>query len=204
MQRRLALSVRCVVLGGSRSLRVVVGAFLMEAVAVARQSWHHCLRRHAGAPGTGSVGQPHSLRRDARSLLFCEGGSLSRRGAWCLVAHTRRVWSWTPSSLGRSPSRGARGAPACGATLALLPPAWSYRRARGGLTLGRRPSATVARFLGAVRRARRLALSACGRRRGRFHSGDGRRCAALAGPLPAAPRWRSWRRVGRAATLTAA
>ena len=72
------------------------------------------------------------------------------------------------------------------------------------MTLGRRSSAAAARFLSAVRRTRRLALSACGRWRGRFLSGGGYRRAALTAPLPAAPRWRSWRRLSRAAALATA
>ena len=54
-----------------------------------------------------------------------------------------------------------------------------------------------------MRRAQRLALSACGRGRGRFLSGSRRRRAALTAPLPAAPCWRSWRRLSRAAALAA-
>ena len=65
---------------------------------------------------------------------------------------------------GRSPSYGAHGAAACGAALALLALSWSCRRARGGVALGRRSSAAAARSLD----ARRLALSACGRQRGRI------------------------------------
>ena len=55
---------------------------------------------------------------------------------------------------------------------------------------------------GASRSAARA--SACGRWRGRVLSGGGRRRAALTAPLPAAPRWRSWRRLSRAAALAAA
>ena len=43
----------------------------------------------------------------------------------------------------------------------------------------------------------------CGRWRGRFISGGGRRRAALTAPLRAAPRWRSWRRLSRAAASAA-
>ena len=72
------------------------------------------------------------------------------------------------------------------------------------MTLGRRSFVAAARSLGAVRGARRLALSACGRWRGRFLSGGGRRRTALMASLPATPRWRSWRRLSRAAALAAA
>ena len=105
---------------------------------------------------------------------------------------------------GQSLSHGAHGAAACGAALALLPPAQSFLRARCGVTLGRRSSAAAARSLGAVRRAQRLTLFACGRWRGRFSSVDGRRRAALTAPLPAAPRWRTWRRVCRVTAIAAA
>ena len=44
----------------------------------------------------------------------------------------------------RSPSHGARGAAACGAALALVVPDWLCRRARGGITLGRRSYAEAA------------------------------------------------------------
>ena len=115
-----------------------------------------------------------------------------------------------------SPSQSAHGAAACDATLALLAPAQSCRRTRGGVKLGRRSSVAVARSLGAVtiktapdqlgavRRAQRLALSACSHWRGRFLSWGGRRRAALAAPLSAALRWRSWRQLSRAAALAAA
>ena len=138
-QRQVALSTRGVVLSGSRSLRVVVGAVVssLVSVAVARRLRRRCLRR----------------------------------------------------------------------ALALLAPAQSCSRARSGVALGRRPSAAAARSLGTlgtVRRAQRLALSACGRWRGRFLTEGGRRRAALTSPLPVAPRWRSWRRLSRAAALAAA
>ena len=79
-RRRLALSARCVVLSGLRSLRVVAGAVAssLGAVAVARRSRRRCLRRRAGAPGAGMVVPPHSRRRDARPPLLRGGGSLSR------------------------------------------------------------------------------------------------------------------------------
>ena len=143
------------------------------------------------------------------SPATCRGTHLSTRepcGKAVLSGSRLCVWSLARSLplWGRSPSRGAHGAAACGAALALLAPAWSCRRARGGVTLGRRSSAAAARSLGAVRSAQRLALSACGRWRGRFLSGGGRRRAALTAPLPAALRWRSWRRLSRAAALAAA
>ena len=65
---------------------------------------------------------------------------------------------------GRSPSRGAHGAAACGAALAPLAPAWSCRRARGGVTLGRR---FPRRQLALSARDGQLAVSACGRQHGR-------------------------------------
>ena len=108
------------------------------------------------------------------------------------------------SSLGGSPSRGSHGATACGAALAILAPASSCRRTHGGVALSRRRSAVAALSLGAVRSDRRLTLSACSRRHGRFLIGGGRRRAALAAPLPAVPHWRPWRRLGSAAALAAA
>ena len=168
----LALLARCILLSSSRSLRFIVGAVAssLEAVAVARRARRCFLRRRAGAPGAGSVVPPRSLRRGARPPLFHGGGSLSWRGASCSTARTLCVWTSTRSLplWGRSPSRGAHGAAACGAALALLAPAGSCRRARGGVALGRRFSVELARSLGAVRSARRLALSACGRWCGRF------------------------------------
>ena len=169
------------------------------------------------AHGAAACGAAPALLAPARSCRRARGGvtlgrrsftaaarSLSARGASCSAARALCVWLW-----GRSPSRVAHGAAACGAALALLAPARSCRRARGGVTLGRRSSAAAARSLaralgpyGAGRR--RLALSACGQWRGRFLSGGGRRRAALTAPLPAALRWRSWRRLGRAAAPAAA
>ena len=242
------------------------------------------------AHGAAARGAAPALLAPARSCRRARGGvtlgrrsftaaarSLSARGASCSAARALCVWLW-----GRSPSRVAHGAAACGAALALLAPARSCRRARGGVTLGRRSSAAASRSLdtrgssvrtgdcagggsrslrvvsGAVasslggvavarrsrrrclrrcagalgaglvvpphprrrdarpplfrgggslfRRAgaRRLALSARGRWRGRFLSGGSRRRAALTAPLPAALRWRSWRRLGRAAAPAAA
>ena len=91
------------------------------------------------------------------------------------AAALRVIVGAVASSLGGgSPSRGAHGAAFCGAALALLAPAHSCRRGRGGVALSRRSSAVAARSLGAVRSAQRLALSACGRWRGRFLSGGGR------------------------------
>ena len=110
-------------LGGSRSLHVVVRAVAssLAAVAVARRSRRRCLRRtrsrcmrrRAGAPGAGFIVQPRSRRRDAR-----------------------------------------------------LPHA-----------------VAAACFLGAMRSARRLLLSACGHWRGRFLCGGGRRRTTLTPPL---------------------
>ena len=146
----------------------------------------------------------------ARSCRRARGGiTLGRRFfAAATRAHGVRALSVVVGAYlplwGRSPSRGARGAPACGAALALLALAWPCHRAHGGVALGRRSSAATCRSLDAVRRAQLLDLSACGRRRGRFFSGGGRRHAALTAPLHAAPRWRSWRRLNRAAAFAAA
>ena len=178
-----------------RSLRVVVGAVAssLGAIAVARRSRRRCLWRRAGAPGAGLFVPPRSRRRGALSPLSRGGSSLSRRGAQCSAAHTFCVCTSARSLpfWGRSPSRGACGAAICGASLALLAPARSCRRARGDMALSRRSSAVTARFLSAVRSAQRLAVSACGRRRSRSLSGGDRRRTALTAPLPATPRWRS-------------
>jgi hypothetical protein len=69
-------------------------------------------------------------------------------------------------------------------------PARPCRRARDGATLGRRSfrrRLLLSAWCGGVGSA----LSARGCRRGRVLSGGGRRRAALAAPLPAAPHWRS-------------
>ena len=118
-----------------------------------------------GAHGAAACGAALALLAPACSCRRARGGvtlgrrssvaaarSLGARGASCSAARALCVWLW-----GRSPSRGAHGAAACGAALALLAPASSCRRARGGVTLGRRSSAAAARSLGA-RSARRLAL----------------------------------------------
>ena len=62
------------------------------------------------------------------------------------------MWSLAQSLplWGRSPSRGAHGAAAGCAALALPAPAWSCRRTRGGVTLGRRSSVAAARSFGAL------------------------------------------------------
>ena len=61
------------------------GRFLPEAVATARRSRCHCLRRSAGTPGASSVVPPRSRRRGARSPLFRGSGSRSRRGAYLSI-----------------------------------------------------------------------------------------------------------------------
>ena len=80
--RQITLPARCVVLGGSRSLRVLVGAVAssLGAVAVARRSQRRCLRHRAGAPGAGLVVPPRSRRHGARPPLFHGRGSLSQGG----------------------------------------------------------------------------------------------------------------------------
>ena len=197
----------CEVLGGSRSLRVIVGAVASSwaAVDVARRSLRRCLRHRAGAPGASSVVLPCARRLNARPPLFRCDGSLSRRGASCSAAHALCLYSlarllplWR-----RSPSRDAHAAFACGTALALLALDLLCRRPRGGVALGRNSSAKAARSLGVVRRARRLPLSACTRWRDRFPSGSGQRCTTLTAPRPAAPDRRSWRRLARAAALAA-
>ena len=178
--------------------------FLSGGVAVTRRSRRHCLRRRASAPGTGSVVPPRSWANYARPPLFCGGGLPFRRGVWCpaaralfVLSSTRSIPLWV-----RSPWCGAPGAPACSATLALLAPARSCSCTRGCVTFGRRSTKAATRSLGVVRSARRLALAACGRWRNHLRGG---RCrAAHAASLPAAPRRRSWRRLGRAAALAAA
>ena len=198
-----SLLARCVVPSGPHSLRVVVGvvASSLGAVAVARRPRRRCPRRRARAPGAAQL---------------C-------RRARCEVALGRRCWVVAVRSLGAARSaqrlvhfacgrrrgrflsgsgrrRAALTAPlptARSAALALLAPAQSCRRARGGVMLGRCSSASAARNPGADRVAWWLALSACGRWHGRFLTGGGRRSAALTAPVPAAPRSRSYRRLSR-------
>ena len=99
--------------------------------------------------------------------------------------------------LGRVLSGGGRRRAALAEPLPATPlwrsssPARSCCRALGGVTPSRPSSAVAARDLGIMRRSRRRALSARGCRHGRVLSGGGRCRAALAAPLPAAPRWRS-------------
>ena len=188
-------------------LRVVVGAvaFSLEAVAVAQRPRRRYLRRYAGAPGAGSVVPPRSRRRGARPPFFRAGGSFSARCRVLGRLRSLRVVVGTVASCwGRSPSCGAHGVAARGAALMLLAPAKSCRRARGGVTLGRRSSAAAARSLGLVCRAQQLALPKCGRWCGRFPSGGDRRHTALTATWPAAPRWRFWGWLCRAAALAAA
>ena len=161
--------------------------FLFGAIAVALRSRRRCLRRRAGAPGAGLVISPRSRRRDDRPPLFLGGGLISRRGAsrsaarsLCVRPFARSLPLWR-----RSPSRGAHGAAACGAALALLALAQSCRRDRDAVKLDRCSLAAAADPLGAVCRAQRLVLSACGCWLGRFLSGGGRRCAALTAPRSA-------------------
>ena len=145
--RRLAL---CAVRIAQRlkHLRVVVGAatYSQVAVAVAQRSRRRCPRRRAVAPAPAQ-----SCRRPAaawRSVpLFCSDGSLSER---CVVLSGLRfcvclLARWLPLIRWWSPSRCAHGAAACGAALALLAPAQSCRRTRGGVLLGGRSSAAAAR-----------------------------------------------------------
>ena len=101
------------------SLRAVVGAVAssLDVVAVARRSRRRCLQRRAGARGAGSGVPPRSRRREARLPLIRGGGSRSRRDAPCSAARPLCVRSLARSLplWGRSPSRGAHGAAACGA-----------------------------------------------------------------------------------------
>ena len=228
--RRLAFSARCVVLGSSCSLRVVVGAVAssLGSVAVARRSRCHCLRRsrrrclrrRTNAPGAGMLVHPRSRRRDARPRLFRGSGSFFQRSAKSSAACALCVWTLARSlpltavavaqrsrrcCLRRTRRRCLRrraGAPGAGF---IVSPRSRWRDARPPL------SVAAARFLGAVRSARRLLLSACGPWRGRFLSGVSRRRKTLTAPLPAtltvpllaAPHQRSWRRLARAAALAA-
>ena len=160
-------------------------------------------RRLCRAAAHGGV----MLGRYSCAAATCSLGSCSAACALCVWPFARSLLLW-----GRSPSHDAQGAAACGAhgaaaccttlallALALLAPALLCRRTCGSLTLGRRASVAAARSLSAVRSARRLALSACGRWRGRFLSGGSRRRTALTAPLPLAPRWLFGRRLDRAA-----
>ena len=120
---------------------------------------------------------PRSLRVVAGAVASCLGA----------VAVARRSW--------RRCFRCRAGAPGTGMAVPL-----HSRRRDGRPPLFRGGG----RSLGVVHSAQRLALSAYGRRHGGLHAGGGRRRAALTAPLPMAPRWRSWRRLGRAAALAAA
>ena len=139
---------------------------LPGAVAVARRSRRCCLRRRAGAPRC-----PLGLAAALAVASHSAAAPPWRRLA--LMVCKRPLWSsaWSLPLRERSPSRGARGAPACGAALALLAPAWSCHRYHGSVTLCRHSSAAAASSFSTVHSAWPLALSACGRRRGRFLSG---------------------------------
>ena len=160
-QQRLALLAQCVVLSDSRSLHVVVGvvASSQVAVTVARRPRRRCLRHCADTPGAGSVVPLRSRWSDARPPPFRGGGSCSRRVASCSAARAFCVWSlaWSLFLWRRSPSHGAHGAAACSTALALLAPALSCRRARGGVALVRRSFVAAARFRSAACCAWRLA-----------------------------------------------
>ena len=153
LRRRPALSTRCVVLGGSRSLRAVLGAFAssLGAVAVVRRSRRRCLRRRAGAPGAGLIVPPRSRRRDAPPSLLRGGGSRSLRRVPSSVARPLCEWpsARSHSLWVRSPLRRPRGAAACGAALALLV---SRGRAAHSRRRGARPRsfAAAAHALGVV------------------------------------------------------
>ena len=214
-RRRLSSLASSDVINGACSLRVGIGTVASSLGGSPSRGFHGPAtcgaafvslrrRRRDSAPPASSCRRAHGgatlgrLRQRRRLSSLASSDVIS--GACSLRVGIGTV----ASSLAGSPSRGSHGAAACNAALALLAPASSCRRTRSGVTLGRRSSAAADRSLDAVRRAQRLDLSACGRRRGRFLSGGGRRRAALAAPLPAAPRWRSWRRLSRAAAFAVA
>ena len=95
------------------------------------------MRRRAGAPGDVSV---VPARRGGKTLgrRFRGGGSLSARAVLLDCSSPLRVVDGAVALWRRSPSRGAHGAAAHGAALALLAPYQSCRRTRGGVALGRR------------------------------------------------------------------
>ena len=128
--RLVSRHTRCVVLGGSRSLRVVVGAvtFPLRTVTVTRRSRRRDLRRRAGASGAGFVVLPHSRRLGARPPRFRDGASLSRLGASYSAARASACGRWR----GRSFSGGGRRRAALTAPLPRRPSkprhAWLGRR----------------------------------------------------------------------------
>jgi len=120
------------VLGGSRSLRAVVSAVTssLGAVAVARHSRRRYLRRRAGVLGAGLFVPPRSWRRGAQPERCRSGGSL-RRALSRAITQRAAIPVWCQPAA----REGTRGVAACGAALALVAPAQSCRRARGGVTL---------------------------------------------------------------------
>ena len=158
--------------GGSSPSRHVLGG---------RKSHRSVTRSGVGQSGAGFEGYnpspgpepPPDAAANAADAPAAAPARTTRSGAAVRraqqLAPLRVVVGAVASSLRRPPSRGANGAAACGAVLVLLAPAQSCRRARGGVTLGRRSPAAAARSPSGAS-ARRLALSACGRRRGRFSS----------------------------------
>ena len=172
---RALSAVRVVVGGCSRSLRAAVGK-------VSRPSGRPPSRCSRGAAPRGAARvlyapavPPHPMRRGgARPPLLCGGGSCSQRGRRVLRGGRRRACS--------------RGAAPRGAARVLYAPAVPPHPMRRG---GARPPLLCGGGSRSQRGARRgrwlLALSACGRRRGRRILRGGRHRAALAAPLHAAP-----------------
>ena len=190
---RALSAVRVVVGGCARSLRAavdeVVASFGAAAVALLsrrrstrRRSCALRARRAAASDAAWWRSAAAPLRRRLALSARCASWSVAAR-ALCVRPSTR---SSRPS--GRPPSRCSRGAAPRGAARVLYAPAVPPHPMRRG---GARPPLLCgggSRSQRGARRGRWLrALSACGRRRGRRVLRGGRRRAALAAPLHAAP-----------------
>ena len=190
---RALSAVRVVVGGCARSLRAavdeVVASFGAAAIALLsrrrstrRRSCALRARRAAASDAAWWRSAAAPLRRRLALSAWCASWSVAAR-ALCVRSSTR-----SSRSSGRPPSRCSRGAAPRGAARVLYAPAVPPHPMRRG---GARPPLLCGGGSCSQRGARRgrwlLALSACGRRRGRRVLRGGRHRAALAAPLHAAP-----------------
>ena len=189
-----ALSAARVVVGGcARSLRAAVDEVVafFGAAAIALLSRRRSTRRRSCAlRACRAAASDAAWWRSAAAPLRRRLALSARCASWSVAARALCVRPSTRSSRssGRPPSRCSRGAAPRGATRALYAPAVPPRPMRRG---GARPPLLCGGGSRSQRGARcgrwRRALSACGRRRGRRVLRGGRRRAALAAPLHAAP-----------------
>ena len=190
---RALSAVRVVVGGCARSLRAAVDEVVafFGAAAVALLSRRRSTRRRSCAlRACRAAASDAAWWRSAAAPLRRRLALSARCASWSVAARALCVRPSTRSSRpsGRPPSRCSRGAAPRGAARVLSAPAVPPHPMRRG---GARPPLLCgggSRSQRGARRGRWLrALSACGRRRGRRVLRGGRRRAALAAPLHAAP-----------------